>query len=292
MKMRDDYENYFNQGMIFKQLGDYTKSSDCFKKAANLNKSSAEAWREAGVTLLKLNRKAEAGMFLMRAMTEYDKKMQNDLHYELILFQKACIFSLLGDMENAFLQWEQAVKLDPLLAEASLKEEYLENLRKKPEFQQLLQAKLQHLEQLRYRGKKLRINELNEEQSYLRKKFLNFLEEKGWQINNYAAELESLFGASPQAGAEYHQNEHLRIQLEYYLDENLVLMELTSRINEEERQSYRLYVKSEILPLLEILHSYRSKVNDENWSEMIEALIEVCESVILEMPDGRKVKVS
>lgn len=286
-----DYHKYYKQGLEYKKLEKYIAATECFKKALNSNKLYAEAWQEAGTCLLQLNRTAEAGMHLQKALQEYKQRADTDTDKDYNLYKSAVVFALLDDKKNTLEKLDQAIKLNPVFAEQALSEKAFNFIKKHDFFKTSIQSKIKILEKLRFRGKQLRKIELTQKQILNRKIFIEKLKKGEWEVQDFDAELESLFGVAPQAKAEFTDNEHVEIELAYYLDENLLYMTLTNCYEEEDKQSYRIYKKGNIEEVLDIIIKNQSDLNYQNWEELIGELVELIDELYFEMPDARKVKI-
>ncbi len=290
--MGDEFNKHYEQGLGYQHLGDYQAAAECFKKATLLDKNKPEAWYEAGFTLIQVQRFAEAGMYLRRALAEYEREIQLEKQKDFHYYQKACVLSLLNEMAEALEALRASVMLNPFYAEIASQSLAFKCFEEDDAFYDLLREPLHKLKQMRYRGKPSKQSQLSALAWLNRQKFLSVLKQEGWQIEDYKALWENDQRLSPQATAIYQKNEVLVIQLDYYLDEHLIFMEMKNRGSEDNSQAYRIYLGEKPDTVLEIITQFQAEVNFHNWEDFMEALIEVCKSLLFEMPDGRKVKVS
>ncbi len=290
--MGSEYTKYYEQGMGYQKIGDYQVAAECFKKATLLDKSQPEAWYQAGFALIQTQRFAEAGIYLRRALTEYEREIQQSYQKDYNYYQKAAVLALLNEGQQAVSALAISVNFNPLFAEMALQSPVFQNLRTMPEFQQLLEVPLNKLQQMRFRGEKIRQSQLLATDWLHRQKFLSTLRQAGWIVEAYQSLWDNDQALAPQAFARYEKNKDLVIELSYYLDAQLIFMELRKSVNDDTQQAYRIYLAQKPDKVLEVITQFQNQVNFQNWEDFMEALIEVCKSLLFEMPDGRKVKVS
>ncbi|NJL13161.1 MAG: tetratricopeptide repeat protein [Microscillaceae bacterium] len=290
--MTTTFSKYYDQGLEYQKMGDYPAAAEAFKKATLHDKNHPEAWYQAGFVLMRLSRHAEAGMYLRRALAEYEQKIAQEYQKDYHLYRKACILALLGDWSPALSALAASVNYNPLYAEYAQQAAEFEKCPDPTTWQDILALPLEKLKSLRYRGQKLQRHELPTHTWLHRAYFLDFLALQGWQTEAYASLWENDLALTPQASALYLHNPALDIRLSYYLDEQLLFMELLHRQEPDNAQAYRIYLQNGPEATLAIIRDFQDQVNYHNWEDFMEALIEVCRSLLFEMPDGRKVKVA
>jgi tetratricopeptide (TPR) repeat protein len=290
--MGDEFSKHYEQGLGYQRLENYHAAAECFKKATLIDKHRPESWYEAGFTLIQIQRLAEAGMYLRRALAEYEREIQLEKQKDFNYYQKACALALLNENQEALQALATSVTYNPFYAEIASNSLAFIHLYQNDDFQSILREPLVKLEQMRFRGKKVRQSELSALSWINRQKFLSTLHQEGWKTEDFKSIWENDQALSPQVTALYQRNEALLIQLSYYLDEELIFMEMRNRGNEENSQAYRIYLGQKPDTVLEVITRFQSKVDFQNWEDFMEALIDVCKSLLFEMPDGRKVKVS
>jgi tetratricopeptide (TPR) repeat protein len=290
--MQAHFEKYYQQGLQYLKLGDYHEASEAFKKAVNYNKNSAEAWQYVGYALSKLNRNAEAGMFLRKALDEYDRRLESNAPKADNYYGKASVLAMLFDKQPALETLHKAVQIEPIYAEKAVQQNFFGFFETDADFLKTIQSPLHILASMRFRGNPLCKSELNLAQLHFRQIFLEKMFHGGWKIQDFSTAFENNEPIFPQAQASYVNPQNLSIKLSYYLDEHLVFMELENGLDDEDLQAYRLYKKDKIEELLEVIIAFQEKIDSINWDDFIGELIDVCDSVSFEMPDGRKVKVS
>jgi hypothetical protein len=59
----------------------------------------------------------------------------------------------------------------------------------------------------------------------------------------------------------------------------------------EDKHLYHFRPLPQATDWLNVLFNFQDTIAENNWSELSEALIEVCESIVWEMPDGRRIKI-
>lgn len=291
-QMKSQALKYYELGLFYQEINDYIKAAEVFKKSSSLNKSHAESWHAAGVSLFEVKRQAEAGMYFTRALQEYQLRIDNGDEKAYNLFQTACIQALFRDKEKAIKNLKVAIQLNPQHADQVLQVEYFQDWMEDPQFQEALRPSLNHLKKIRYKGKPLTIAELNEDQLGKRKIFLNAFQENQWKTEDFDQLLHSNAGSSPQAFADYQGNPHLMMGVSYHLDEDLFFLELQNRQDQEDEQAYRIYKNANIQEIIQVLVEYQNQLTESNWTELIGALVDYCDSMLFEMPDGRKVRIA
>lgn len=290
--MNLEVEEYYAQGQAHFEVSEFLEAYQSFKRASEISKDFAEAWHYAGIVLLKLHRKAEGGMYLRRADLEYSKRIQKDIEPDYNYYLKSCIWALLEEKENTIEALKEAIHHNPEYAETALSEVLFSFLLDDEDFTALIKVSIDLLDAKRYKGTKICLNDFTEEFIENRNLFLQKLHQNGWQIDDYEMMLEAGLCIAPQASAEFVANENIYIALHYYLDEGLLYLELQNRMLEDDVQAYRLYKSQNIEELLNVLIDFEQRITKENWEDLVESLIDVCDSVLFELPDGRKVKVS
>ncbi len=290
--MGSEYTKYYEQGMGYQKIGDYQVAAECFKKATLLDKSKPEAWYQAGFALIQIQRFAEAGIYLRRALAEYEYEIQQSYQKDYNYYQKACVLALLNEPQQALSALAISVSFNPLFAEMALQSPVFKKLKEITDFENLLEEPLEKLQQMRFRGNKIKQSQLSATDWLNRQKFLSTLNHAGWTVEAYQSLWDNDQALAPQAFARYEKNNDLVIELGYYLDEQLIFMELRKSIDDDTQQAYRIYLAQKPDKVLEVMTQFQNQVNFQNWEDFMEALIDVCKSLLFEMPDGRKVKVS
>lgn len=290
--MQEESVYFYNKGQLFFQEGKFWEAIEAYKNALTEGKHQAEIWLQLGICYVKVNRIAEAGMYFLRALQEYDLLFEDQVNIAENNFGKARAYAYLK-MEDEMLDvLQKALRVDPNFAETALELPEFQAFLEKEELRELLKTHIDLLISLQFKGEKINLQELDEQQNELRLLFIRILKNAEWLVEDYEELIKNGIAVSPQAKAEYLANSAIRLQLEYYLDEHLIFMEMQSLSDSTDVQAYRLYLKEQLPEVLQILTQYQSTLNMENWADMLEQIIEMCDSVLLEMPDGRKVKIS
>lgn len=291
-EMKSQFEKYYEQGLSYLKIENYVEAANSFKKASNYQKNHAETWHLAGFALIKQQRQAEAGMYLQRALLEYEHLIVQGVQRDHNFYQKACIHAFFKDKALLLQCLSNALSLDSNLAEVALKEEAFAPYYEDQDFKEVLHAHLNRLYKLRYKGKNLRKEDLKAEQLEKRRFFIEELKSNQWQTEDFEQLLDSETGVAPQAFASYEKNSDLHFAIGYYMDENLIYLELKSRTDQEDVQAYRVYQADDIKALVHVIIQFQDSLKESNWTELIESLVDVCDSLLFEMPDGRKVRVA
>ncbi|MCU0445266.1 MAG: tetratricopeptide repeat protein [Microscillaceae bacterium] len=290
--MQKAFWQYIDQAQKYQMQGEFLAAIDHYKKALDIDPDYAEAWHQLGLVYNQIKRFADAGISYRQALRMYEKRLQNDAPMDYNTFAKAQVLASLHETEEMTYALEKALRMNPYFAKKTLEMLEFKPFLADESFRLLIQKHLDLLSTLQYRGSKLQKNDLTELQTQRREVFIQYLRQNDWFVEDFGAMWDSEMTIAPQATAEYRHNEHIQLFLEYYLDENLLFMELRNRFVESDSQAYRLYIQDQLRDLLQIIHQYQSILNMENWEAMLEQIIEIADSVLLEMPDGRKVKVS
>lgn len=290
--MTHEARKYFHQGCRYQELGQIQAATDSFKVACKYDKHLAEAWHLSGANLIHLGRNAEAGMYLYKALDLIEERLEAGNHRDRNFYRQACVYALLMQKKEALEALAQALEINPQLVESAEQEGHLGFLHGEDEFQQILSSPKKQLAQIRYRGRSLRFEDLDIGQLNHRHTFLDLLDKHAWQTESHEPLLSSKEGASPQASAVYQENPHLLLSVDYYLDEKLIYLMLQNRGEHEDNQAYRLYHEGSPENVLEILIDHQNKLDEGNWTEFIGEAVDVCHSLLFEMPDGRKVRVA
>ena len=291
-EMKPHFEKYYKQGLSYLELENYMEAANCFKKAINYRKHHAESWHLAGIALIKQQRQAEGGMYLQRALNEYEQRIEKGIQRDHNSYQKACIHAFFKDKESLIQSLKDALRLNSNIAEEALTEEAFKPFFDDEDFIEILHAHLNRLYKLRYKGKNMRKEDLNEEQIEKLKLFLEEFKQHKWHTEDFEDLLISEEGVAPQAFAIYENNPHLHFAIGYYIDENLIYLELQSRDDEDDIQAYRLYQSENIKEIILVIIQFQDKLMESNWTDLIEELVDLCDSLLFELPDGRKVRVA
>jgi hypothetical protein len=290
--MQKAFWQYLEQAQKHQSQGEYLEAINKYKLVLDLEPDYAEAWHQLGAVYTLMKRFADAGISYRQALLMYNKRLQNDAPIDYNTYAKAQVLASLNESEEMTSTLQKALRMNPYFAKKVLESAEFKPFLVDEAFQQLIQTHLDLLSTLQYRGSKLQKMDLTELQNQKRTTFIQLLRENAWLVEDFEPMWQADMAIAPQATAEYRDNEHIRLFLEYYLDENLLFMELRNRFVEGDSQAYRLYIKDQVLDLLQVIIKYQTKLNMENWESMLEEIIEIAQSVLLEMPDGRKVKVS
>ena len=291
-EMKPHFEKYYEQGLSYFELENYLEAATCFKKAANYKKHHAESWHLAGISLIKQQRQAEGGMYLQRALNEYEDRIEKGILRDHNLYQKACIHAFFKDKEPLLQSLKDALSLNSNIAEEALQEVAFKPFYEDEDFLATLETHLKRLYKLRYKGKNMRKEDLNEDQINKLKVFIEELNQHDWETEDYEEQLSSDEGVAPQAFATYENNPHLFFAIGYYIDENLIYLELQSREDEDDIQAYRIYQSEDIKKIILVIIQFQDKLMESNWTDLIEELVDLCDSLLFELPDGRKVRVA
>lgn len=330
--MHPESKRYFDQGLHYQEIGDFQAAADSFKKVTQKEPNHAEAWYLAGLSFLKLKRKAEGGMYLRRALKEYEDQVLQQPEDAQVLYFKACTLAWLTEKDLALKALEACLSLDPNYASQLAGEEAFVNYTEDKEFLVKLEAMEQDptdslvdptdLVDEPALAEALEIEEVSpisedeqeveetvdmledtpEDNAPKESIFEKYLANHHWTIDRYLNSDDTQSASTdapptdwanaPSLLAQYPHNERLNISMSYQCQEHTILLELKSKRNKEEEQAYRIYKKDTIEELLEEIVAYQDQIHEDNWMEFIGVLVDVCDSLLFEMPDGRTVKIA
>ncbi|MDX2302335.1 MAG: tetratricopeptide repeat protein [Microscillaceae bacterium] len=287
--MNAEFEKYYNQGIAFKQEGKHSLSAEAHIKALEFFEDFAEGWHNAGAALLRIQKTQEAEPYLLRALNEYQKRLDEDENTAYNLFWKSCVYALLHQKEAMLQTLQEAIQHNPVYAEEAPEEEDFAEFLQDEDFIALIEEELKALELLHYRGKSLSMEELTPEDLEDRILFVQTLQKAGWDTQQIESYIQAGLSVSPQAMGEYCDNPDFCIRLSYHIDESLLFMELLNQHNEEV-QAYRLYFKKSIHPIVAEVIAFQNILSPDNWMNLIKKLIPLCKDLLYELPNGVKVK--
>lgn len=287
--MNQDFEHYYNLGVAYKEQGDFENSAEAHLKALEFSEDYIEGWHNAGAALLRIGKSEEAKVYLLRALEEYQKRIDEDENTGFNLFWQSCVYALLQQKEDALNTLAAAIQLNPIYAEEAPEEEDFEHYYQDEDFITIIEEELKALEILRYRGKSLSLEDLDPEEQEERNYFVNTLKDAGWDTEQMESYIQAGVSVSPQAMGDYCENPEYCIRLSFHLDERLIFMELIHH-QSDEVQAYRLYFKKSVQVILKEVIAFQNTLRSENWMDLIKKLIPLCKDLFYEMPNGMKVK--
>ena len=287
--MNPEFEKYYNQGIEYRDQGNHELSAEAHIKALEFYEDYAEAWHNAGAALLRIQQDDEAIPYLLRALKEYQKRIDEDEDIAYNLFWKSCAYALLEQKEKALQTLRDAIQHNSIYAEEATREEDHMQYFEDEDFKAIIDEGLKELDELRYRGESLSIEDLEPDELEDRDKFVQILKDAGWKIDEIEEYFQEGTAVCPQAMGDYDDNPNYCIRLSYHVDEKLVFMELLNQDNDE-IQAYRLYYKKSVQKLTQEIIAFQNDINPDNWMDMIKKLIPKCHEVLYELPNGMKMK--
>lgn len=262
-----------------------------FTQALEFGPGNAEAWHYGALALLELRRKTEAEDYIAQALRNYDQRIQNEQSLAYNLFQKASLHAVLGQKKLMLSALAESFQNNLNYAEDTADSALFAPYAQDKDFNSFLDASLEKLSELNYRGEALSEEDLNEAQLANRLQFVHLLADKGWDIEEYEerfAEGESL---SPQAQGAYYPSDEFGVRLSYYLDQNLFYLEIKNFENDE-YQAFRLYPKKRPQNLLASILKMQDKIPQTPALLFVKKLLPQCQEAFYEMPNGTKMKLS
>jgi tetratricopeptide (TPR) repeat protein len=290
--MQEEVLLHFQKGKSFFQANKFWEAIEYFKKALAEDKNQAEIWLLLGICYVKVNRIAEAGMNFQRAIQAYEVVFEDQVNIAASNFGKARAFAYLNMEYEMVESLQKALRIDPNFAETTLELPEFQAFIEKSYFRELLKTHIDLLISLQFKGEKIKLQQLDAKQNKLRRLFIQKLKEAHWQVEDFEELIKAGMAVSPQAKAEFLGNKAIRLRLEYYLDEHLLFMEMQNLADSSDIQAYRLYLEEKLPNVLQIITHYQHTLDIDNWGDMLEQIVEFCDTVLLEMPDGRKIKIS
>ena len=287
--MNPEFEKYYNLGIDYKYQGKHQLSAEAHLKALEFYEDYAEAWHNAGAALLRIQQEDEAIPYLLRALKEYQKRIDEDEELAYNLFWKSCAYALLEQKDKAFQTLSEAIKHSPIYAEEAMEEEDFIAYFEDEDFKVIIGEGLEELDTLRFRGENLSVDDLAPDELEDRDYFVETLQKSGWQTNELEAAFQEGEAICPQAMLAYFNNPAFDINLSFHIDERLVFMEFFSE-DEADNKSYRLYYKKSIYKLLPEIIALQDEINHFNWMPLIKKLIPKCVDLFYENPNGKKIK--
>ncbi|TAE19294.1 MAG: hypothetical protein EAZ95_02205 [Bacteroidetes bacterium] len=249
------YENY-EQALA---VHDFFAAIELLKQYVSQNPHAIMEWYWLGYSLMRVHLHAEAGLYLRRALRELDSQTPLFAQTAEIYVTKASIYALLEEKDICLQHINTALWLKPQLLEKLPQDITLQKVLQPQDWKQI-----EATQQLRYCQEQLakhrwenvlRINEKNVGQSL------------------------------------YHFNAHWVLQLTYEPLQRQVAILLQNKQDVEDKHLYHFRPLPQATDWLGVLFNFQDTIAENNWSELSEALIEVCESIVWEMPDGRRIKI-
>lgn len=314
----------------FYEKKDYNKAFDFYKAALQIRADYAVVWQEAGYTLMKMQRMAEAGIYFRKALTQYDQDENIDIPIDKRLYLKACLCAILEEKNEAILHLKEAVKINPELMTKVMNESdfnvfmndedfinfindenntiendntiIIENQTEADEMNEIEVEIANEIEianetgnyyeekNKNYRGALLQKSDLNEMQLLKRNIVVEILQNKNWNNTHIEQEFEENKAVAPQVMFVYHNNPNFEIYLSYYIEENYIFLDLLNKNQRSENQICKLKATN-LGEIIEKVIESQDQISDENWTDLLGQFIDICEEVVLEMPDGRQVKI-
>ncbi len=231
---------------------DFFTAIEMLKQYVSQNPQAAMEWYWLGYTLMRIRLYAQAGLYLRRALREFEGQETAEVY-----ITKASIYALLQEKDICMHHIHTALWINPAL---------LDNLPQDITLQGFLQT--QDWDNI------YAIQNIRNCQAYLTK--------NSWEAMPRMPEKNFLFQAV------FHKNPYWILHLAYEPLERQCSLKLQ---NIQDTHIYHFRPQADSFAWLGVLTNCQYTITDKQWSELSESLIEVCEAVTWEMPDGRRIKI-
>jgi tetratricopeptide (TPR) repeat protein len=250
------YENY-EQALA---SHDFFGAIELLKQYVSQNPHAAMEWYWLGYALMRVHLYAEAGFYLRRALRELDTQTPLFAQTGEIYVTKASIYALLEEKDICLQHIYTALWLKPNLLDTLPQDITLQRILQEQDWKQI-----HAIQQIRYCQEQLT--------------------KHGWESLPRSTERNN-------AGKSvYNFNPYWELQLLYEPLVNHAVLYLQNRQDAEDRHIYHFRPLPDNQTWLSVLFQSQDNITTQNWSSLSESLIEVCESVVWEMPDGRRIKI-
>lgn len=128
---RQNPDFYYLKASCYARKGEYFKALSYIEKTLSIDVNHAYAWYEKGCILNAMKQYIDSNQ-------AYDKAIAIDERFFTAYFNKACNYSVMQEVEDSLESLEQALDLYPNLIENCFNERELENIKKHPNFENLL----------------------------------------------------------------------------------------------------------------------------------------------------------
>lgn len=250
------YENY-EQALA---SHDFFVAIEMLKQYVSQNPHAAMEWYWLGYALMRVHLYAQAGLYLRRSLRELDAQTPESSQNAEIYVTKASIYALLQEKDICLQHLHTALWIKPSLLESLPQDITLQNILQEQDWDNI------------YATQNIRSC-----QTYLGK--------HGWEILPKNPEKMLCLQAS------YKKNLHWVLVLAYQPLERQGTIQLQNIKDTEDKHLYHFRPQQDSFEWLGILAHCQDRINNVQWSELSEALIEVCDSLVWEMPDGRRIKI-
>ncbi|NJO01835.1 MAG: hypothetical protein HC880_09215 [Bacteroidia bacterium] len=281
----------FQRALAWEAHGDYHKATEMYAQILAQDANCAEAWHQAGLVWWKAQNHPAARHHWEQARWAYDQRIEQEENQAYNLLGKACIYGLLGRKEEMLEALLAALQFYPAYAETVSEEEDLRGFWKDPDFQQLVAEQQEVLENLRFRGQALSLEDLDPEDMEQINRLVKLLKKNRWETEPTESDFASGAPISPQASGYYQAGSGLGLRLDYHLDEDLIFLEFSDP-EDQETQRYRLYYKKSPERVLQVLIDFSQSSDQSNRMDLIRQLIPLCRALYLESANGVRIKLS
>jgi tetratricopeptide (TPR) repeat protein len=291
--MNADFEHYYEAGLAAMLDKDYLSAAECFKKAVNFEKEYAEGWYYAGWNLVQLRRFADAGMYFHRALSVFNQRIAIEENPAYNYYWRARVEAMMSETADMYSSLSQAIARKSAYAELAHTEPDFEPYRERADFIALTQIAEPEAENNTENTEEETDTESPENIIFASQEFIAYeLAQESWYLINVEYNEETDFTERiPSLRATYRHNAVWAFWLDYFAPDEVLLV-LENREDEEDVQLFRFQIPTENFDWLAVILHFQALLDAATLTDFIEALIEVCPLVVMELPDGRVVKVS
>jgi|GEM_PF-3288317 len=239
---------------------DFFSAIELLKECVTQKTNAVTEWYWLGYALTRVHLHAEAEFYLRRALSALDTATPTAMQTAETYITKASVYALLKEKDICLQHICTALWLKPSLLNSLPQDAVLQNALDKQDWKHI-----EAIHNTRYFA----------EQSTKQK----------WEKTT------GLLDKSTDSKVVYTRNAYWTLSLTYNAMENGISLLLQSR--QDETDVYLYHMRSEVqnFQWLDTLFAYQDIITNTHWSDLSEALIEVCESVVWEMSDGRRIKI-
>lgn len=250
------YENY-EQALA---AHDFFAAIELLKQYVSQKPHAAMEWYWLGYALMRVQLYAEAGLYLRRALLELDAETPLLAQTAEMYVTKASVYALLQEKDICLQHIYTALWLKPALLNTLSQDITLQKTLQTQDWTQIAAT-----QNARHSTEKLT--------------------KASWEI------ISRLPDKMVKCKAVYHHNEHWKLYLEYNPYEHQVSLLMQNIHDESDKHLYHFRPKAQDFTWLDIVFEYQQIITDIQWSILSEALLDVCENMVWEMSDGRRIKI-
>ncbi len=239
---------------------DFFAAIELLKDHLNQKPHATMEWYWLGYALMCANLYAEAGIYLRRALLELDAETPLTAQTAEIYVTKASVYALLQEKDICLRHIHTALWLKPSLIDSLLQDITLQKIFQPEDWQNITAT-----QNARY--------------------YTEQLVKAKWEIIARTPKKMS------DCEATYHLNIYWLLHLSYNSHLHQVSLAMQNKEDETDKHLFHFRPIAHDFNWLTIIFEKQSIITHTQWSILSEALIEVCDNLIWEMPDGRRIKI-